>query len=129
MAAAGFEPTTFRQRVYQALSLVPKREFVNAKRNDYCYSFEGISLFFILVSKTFKLLRPDNNEPFDDSPTGRLLEAIIESLDEFYSDNLGEDVTRGMRESASRGFYLSPRPPYGYRKIKVKGWYQKTYET
>ena len=27
------------------------------------------------------------NEPFDDTPTGRLLESIIESLDEFYPDN------------------------------------------
>ena len=60
------------------------------------------------------------NEPFDDTPTGRLLEAIIESLDEFYSDNLGEEVTRGMRESASRGFYLSGKPPYGYKKVRVK---------
>lgn len=60
------------------------------------------------------------NEPFDDTPTGRLLEAIIESLDEFYSDNLGEEVTRGRRESAARGFYLSSKPPYGYRKIKVR---------
>lgn len=60
------------------------------------------------------------NEPFDNSPTGRLMEAIIESMDEFYSDNLGEDVTRGMRESAERGFYLSSSPPYGYRKIKVQ---------
>jgi site-specific DNA recombinase len=60
------------------------------------------------------------NEPFDDTPTGRLLEAIIESLDEFYSDNLGEEVTRGMRESAARGFYLSSKAPYGYRKIRVR---------
>ena len=60
------------------------------------------------------------SEPFDNSPTGRLMEAIIESLDEFDSDNLGEDVTRGMRESASRGFYLSAQPPYGYRKVKVR---------
>ena len=59
-------------------------------------------------------------EPHDNSPTGRLMEAIIESLDEFYSQNLGEEVTRGMRESASRGFYLSGRTPYGYRKIRVK---------
>jgi len=59
-------------------------------------------------------------EPFEDTPTGRLLQAFIESLDEFYSDNLGEEVTRGMRESASRGFYLSCRPPYGYRKVKIK---------
>ncbi len=48
------------------------------------------------------------------------MEAIIESLDEFYSDNLGEDVTRGMRESAERGFYLASSPPYGYRKVKVQ---------
>jgi site-specific DNA recombinase len=59
-------------------------------------------------------------EPADNSPTGRLMEAIIEDLDEFYSDNLGEEVTRGMRESASRGFYLSSKAPYGYRKIRVK---------
>ena len=24
-----------------------------------------------------------------------------------------------MRESVSRGFYLSSKPPYGYRKIRV----------
>lgn len=46
------------------------------------------------------------NEPFEDTPTGRLFEAMIESLDEFYSANLGEEVTRRMRESASCGFYL-----------------------
>jgi site-specific DNA recombinase len=59
-------------------------------------------------------------EPFEDTPTGRLLEAIIESLDEFYSANLGQEIIRGMRESASRGFFLTARAPYGYRKIKVK---------
>lgn len=58
-------------------------------------------------------------EPFEDTPTGRLLEAMIESLDEFYSANLGEEVTRGMRESASRGFYVASYAPYGYRKVKV----------
>ena len=58
-------------------------------------------------------------EPFDDTAVGRLMQSIIECIDEFYSENLGEEVTRGMRESAARGFYLSCRPPYGYRKIKV----------
>lgn len=60
------------------------------------------------------------SEPAEDTPTGKLLEAMIESLDEFYSANLGEEVTRGMRESASRGFYLSAVPPFGYRKVRVK---------
>jgi site-specific DNA recombinase len=59
-------------------------------------------------------------EPVDDSAMGRLMQSIIECIDEFNSENLGEEVTRGMRESASRGFYLSSRPPYGYRKIKVR---------
>ena len=59
------------------------------------------------------------NEPVEDSPTGRMLEGIIEVLDEFYSANLAQDVTRGMREAASRGFWVGSRPPYGYRLVKV----------
>ncbi len=59
------------------------------------------------------------SEPLEDTPTGRLLEAMIESLDEFYSANLGEEVTRGMRESASRGFWVASYAPYGYRKATV----------
>ena len=31
-------------------------------------------------------------EHADDSPTGRLMEAIIESVDEFYSENLGSYI-------------------------------------
>ena len=43
-------------------------------------------------------------EHADDTPTGKLMEAIIESVDEFYSENLAQEVVRGMREAASRGF-------------------------
>ena len=58
-------------------------------------------------------------EHADDSPTGRLMEAIIESVDEFYSENLAQEVTRGMREAAARGFFLGSRAPFGYRRVKV----------
>ena len=58
-------------------------------------------------------------EHADDSPTGKLMEAIIESVDEFYSENLAQDVVRGMRESASRGFFLGSTAPFGYKRIKV----------
>jgi DNA invertase Pin-like site-specific DNA recombinase len=77
-----------------------------------------------IVYKT--LLRKHNvqvvsiTEPFEDTPTGRLFEAMIESLDEFYSANLGEEIMRGLRESASRGFYVNGYAPYGYTRIKVK---------
>ena len=59
-------------------------------------------------------------EHADDTPTGKLMEAIIESVDEFYSENLAQEVTRGMREAAARGFFLGSRAPYGYKRVKVQ---------
>ena len=58
-------------------------------------------------------------EHADDSPTGKLMEAIIESVDEFYSENLAQDVVRGMREAASRCFFLGSKAPFGYKRVKV----------
>ncbi len=59
-------------------------------------------------------------EQADDTATGRLLEAIIEGVDEFYSENLAQDVTRGMREAASRGFWMSSEAPLGYNRVMVQ---------
>ena len=58
-------------------------------------------------------------EQAEDNPTGRLMEGIIETIDEYYSENLATEVLRGMREAASRGFWVAPMAPYGYRKVKV----------
>ncbi|MBM3949537.1 MAG: recombinase family protein [SAR202 cluster bacterium] len=60
------------------------------------------------------------NEPVDNSPTGKMLEGIIEVIDEFYSANLAQEVTRGMREAASRGYWVSAGTPYGYRRVKIR---------
>ena len=60
-------------------------------------------------------------EQADDTPTGKLLEAIIESVDEFYSENLAQEVVRGMREAASRGFWMTTYAPYGYKRVRVPG--------
>ena len=59
-------------------------------------------------------------EQAEDNATGRLLEGIIESVDEYYSENLAQEVVRGMREAASRGFWVSTNAPYGYRKVHVQ---------
>ena len=59
-------------------------------------------------------------EQAEDSATGRLLEAIIEGVDEFYSENLAQEVRRGMREAASRGFWMTTYAPYGYRRVHVQ---------
>jgi len=72
----------------------------------------------LLRSKGIKVI--SINEPLDDSPSGKLLEGVIESIDEFYSANLGQDIKRGMRENAQRGFFTGSRPPYGFHKVAVK---------
>ena len=59
-------------------------------------------------------------EQAEDTATGRLLEGIIESVDEFYSENLAQEVTRGMREAASRGFWMGSSVPYGYGRLMVQ---------
>ena len=58
-------------------------------------------------------------EHADDSPMGKLMEAIIKSVDEFYSENLAQEVMRGTREAASRGFWVTPHAPYGYKRVHV----------
>ncbi len=59
------------------------------------------------------------NEPVDDSPAGKMLEAILESVDEFYSQNLAQDIVRGMRKNASMGFRNGGPAPIGYRKRRT----------
>lgn len=116
--------TTARPAFREMISLArrPNKHFERIlvwKYSRFARSREDSILYKAMLRKAGVLV-VSINEPFDDTPTGRLLEGIIESLDEFYSDNLGEDVTRGMRESAARGFYLSSRAPYGLRKVKVQ---------
>lgn len=54
------------------------------------------------------------SEPVLDGMYGRLIEMIIEWQDEFYSYNLAQDVTRGMKTKAKNGG-CQCRPPLGYR--------------
>jgi len=59
------------------------------------------------------------NEKLDDSPSGKMLEGIIEVMDEFYSANLAQDTMRGLKENASRGFRNGGVPPMRYKTKKV----------
>ncbi len=40
---------------------------------------------------------------------------MIESIDEFYSANLGQDTRRGMKENAQRGYLNGAPVSYGYK--------------
>ena len=72
------------------------------------------------------LLRKNNvsvvsvSEPIPDGHFGTLIERIIEWMDEFYSINLGVEVSRGMEEKISRGEPIC-NAPFGYY-MKDKQW-------
>lgn len=52
-------------------------------------------------------------ELFDDSPTGKLLEGMMEVIAEFHSLNLAQEVMKGLKQKAGTGSYLG-RVPFGY---------------
>ncbi len=54
-------------------------------------------------------------EPMDETPAGRMLEGIVETVDEFYSHNLSQDTRRGMRKNAREGGWNGGTPPTGYK--------------
>ena len=60
------------------------------------------------------------NEPISDDPTGRLLEHILGALDQYYSENLSDDVKDGMATIAKRGFFLGGTAPIGYKRVYVQ---------
>ena len=53
------------------------------------------------------------SEPISEGIGGKLTEAILEIMDEYYSINLSQEVMRGMTEGARRGKIMSVAP-FGY---------------
>ncbi len=106
----------FKEMIALARSKNPPFEAILVwKLNRFARSrVDSITYKKLLRDRGIKLI--SINEPLDDSPSGHLLEGVIETIDEFYSENLGQDIKRGMRENAERGFYSGSHPPYGLRK-------------
>lgn len=53
------------------------------------------------------------SQPIGDAPTDRLLEGILETIDEFYLLNLSTETQKGLRNLAANGIFPQ-RPPLGY---------------
>ena len=49
-----------------------------------------------------------------------MMEGILETLDEYYSANLAQDIVRGMREASARGYWVSSQTPFGFRRVRVQ---------
>lgn len=62
---------------------------------------DSITYKLLLQKKGIKVV--SINEPIEDNPTGHLLEGVIESIDEFYSANLGQDIPAWYERECSEG--------------------------
>lgn len=60
------------------------------------------------------------SEPIDEGAHGKLVEGMIELLDEFYSESLAGETRRGMEENTRQGWRSGGSSPFGYKYIHVE---------
>ena len=79
-------------------------------------SREDIAISKMKLKKAgVKLLYARENVP--DGPEGILLEAVMEGLAEYYSEDLRQKVIRGIRENAKKGKYSGGTVIIGYKLV------------
>ena len=61
-------------------------------------------------------------QPIDDSPEGRILESLIEAMDEYYSENLALEVKKGLLENALQGKHTGGKKLLGL-SVDNEGYY------
>ena len=54
-------------------------------------------------------------ENIPDTPEGIILESLLEGMNQYYSAELSQKVSRGMRENRRKGLYQGGGVPYGYK--------------
>ena len=59
-------------------------------------------------------------EVITDTPEGKLLEGLIQIVDEMYSQDLSRKVKRGMKESRLKGNFVGGNILYGYKVVDKK---------
>jgi site-specific DNA recombinase len=61
-------------------------------------------------------------EPVErDTPSGLLMEGMIELIDQFYSARLAEETRRGLKENVLAGYRAGSVAPFGYQRQRVDG--------
>jgi site-specific DNA recombinase len=70
--------------------------------------------------KKFGIRLVSVSEGVEESPSGRLVEGIMASIAEFYSDNLGQEVRKGMQQKLRNGGWPH-LAPVGYVNIRIDG--------
>ena len=73
------------------------------------------SAFYKAKLKKFGVKVISATENITDTPEGIILEGMLESLAEYYSANLAQNVKRGQRESVLKGQHVGGTAPLGFK--------------
>ncbi|MCL2035469.1 MAG: recombinase family protein [Oscillospiraceae bacterium] len=72
------------------------------------------SLFYTMELEKFDVRLVSVLEPSSNSPEDVLLRGILETINEYYSQNLGRETEKGKKENALKGMHVGGVPPLGY---------------
>lgn len=61
------------------------------------------------------------SQQFGPGAGGRLSMGVMQLLAQFFSENLSEDTTRGLRALMLKGYWTSKKVPFGYERVPVDG--------
>lgn len=126
---------SYIDRALSATKNIEKREsFQQMIKDSKKRNFQAIIVYKLdrfarnrYDSATYKAKLKENGvkvisatEPISDSPEGVLLESVLEGMAEFYSKELAQKVTRGMRETAMKGNSCGGTPALGYKIVNKK---------
>ncbi|ABR30266.1 recombinase family protein [Thermosipho melanesiensis] len=86
--------------------------------------YDSLTYSHLLENSNVKLI--SITEQFSDDPAGELVKSIIESVNEWYINNLRNEVKTKTKYAAMKGYFLGGMPPLGYDLKEVIDEYGKT---
>lgn len=63
-----------------------------------------------------------SNQNITDSPEGRLMEGFLENIAQYYSENLAQEVLKGLKANARKAQFNGGTPPIGYDINETKNY-------
>lgn len=101
-----------RQKKFNTILVHKLDRFSRSREDSITYKSLLKKLGVELISVT---------EQLKDDIYSKLIEGILETVAEFYSLNLGQEIKKGQLQSIRKNFYPASRCPYGYVLIEKDG--------
>lgn len=119
-----------RPQFQEMIAAAKRREFdvILVHKSDRAFRNRDEASTYRILTAKLGVGWASVTESFFGSPdlNDKLLSGIMEAVNEFYSDNLGKEIKKGIRSAAVSKGHQHGQPPYGYKFAdltkKGAGW-------